>query len=158
LAYVGYRSQIVAIDIILPSFWCRLLFRVFPFPPSKAKLIGDVPMNKQNSIPQIYPFPPLSISLHLSISLAISITRQITPNENDSRRENVANNSLCFCLFMGTLPFNLASLGVNGNFHRTKINGKIKDKRTSIDTVRDQYPTYAIFPTPLSSNYRLPLR
>ncbi len=27
--------------------WCRLLFIVFPFPPSKAKLIGDVPVNRQ---------------------------------------------------------------------------------------------------------------
>ncbi len=35
---------------------------------------------------------------------------------------------------------------------------KLKDKRTSITTVRDQFQSFATFPTPLVSHWSLPLR
>jgi hypothetical protein len=42
------------------------------------------------------------------------------------------------------------SAGVSGNGNRikSKMAAKYRDKRTSITTVQDQYPSYDIFPTP----------
>jgi len=34
---------------------------------------------------------------------------------------------------------------------------KLKDKKTSITTVRDQFQSFATFPTPLASHWSLPL-
>jgi hypothetical protein len=42
MAYVGYLSRTMAIDVLL-SFNFDVVLS-FPFPPSKAKLIGDVSM------------------------------------------------------------------------------------------------------------------
>ena len=66
---------------------------------------------------------------------------------------NAANKICCVLVLhiFGT-SINLALLGGNGNT-LLENDDKIKDKRTSIATVCDQYPTYAIF-----SYYRLPLR
>jgi hypothetical protein len=52
------------------------------------------------------------------------------------------------------------SAGVSGNGNRikSKMAAKYRDKRTSITTVRDQYPSYDIFPTHLIFHYPLPLR
>ncbi len=52
------------------------------------------------------------------------------------------------------------SAGVSGNDNRIKYKmaAKYRDKRTSITTVRDQYLSYATFPTPLIFHYPLPLR
>ncbi len=49
VANVRNRSRTVAIEVCL-SFNLVVIsnFNVFPFPPSKPKLIGDVPMNRQN--------------------------------------------------------------------------------------------------------------
>ncbi len=49
MANVHNRSLTVAIEVCL-SFNLVVIsnFNVFPFPPSKPKLIGDVPMNRQN--------------------------------------------------------------------------------------------------------------
>jgi hypothetical protein len=50
VAYVRHRYWIVAIDVLLAfNFCCYLYFNVFPFPPSKPILIGDVLMNRQNA-------------------------------------------------------------------------------------------------------------
>jgi hypothetical protein len=51
------------------------------------------------------------------------------------------------------------SAGVSGNGNRikSKMAAKYRDKRTSITTVRDQYPSYDIFPTHLIFHYPLPL-
>jgi hypothetical protein len=59
-----------------------------------------------------------------------------------------------FCLFMGTSPKDSALLSGNGN---TVITTKLKDKQTSIATVRDLLRTFATFPAPLLSHCRLPL-
>ncbi len=50
VANVYNRPQTVAIKVCL-SFNLVVIsnFNVFPFPPSKPKLIGDVPMNRQNA-------------------------------------------------------------------------------------------------------------
>ncbi len=41
LAEVCYRFRTVAIDICLFSIFCRLLYNLFPFPPSTDELLGD---------------------------------------------------------------------------------------------------------------------
>jgi hypothetical protein len=48
MAYVGYWSRTVMIDILLSFNFVRSLRNVFPFPSSNAKLI-DVPENRQNA-------------------------------------------------------------------------------------------------------------
>ncbi len=49
MAYVRHRYRIVAIDVLLDlNFAVVFIFNVFPFPPSKLKLIGDVLMNRQS--------------------------------------------------------------------------------------------------------------
>ncbi len=50
MANVRNRSRTVAMEVCL-SFNLVVIsnFNVFPFPPSKPKLIGDVPMNRQNA-------------------------------------------------------------------------------------------------------------
>ncbi len=52
------------------------------------------------------------------------------------------------------------SAGVSGNGNRikSKMAAKYRDKRTSITAVRDQYPSYDIFPTCLIFHYPLPLK
>jgi hypothetical protein len=62
-----------------------------------------------------------------------------------------------FCLFMGTSPVNFGLLGGNGNTLKLEMTTKLKDKQTSIATVRDLLRTFATFPAPLSSHCRLPL-
>jgi hypothetical protein len=42
-----------------------------------------------------------------------------------------------FCLFMGTSPINFGLLGGNGNTLKLEMTTKLKDKQTSIATVRD---------------------
>ncbi len=48
MANVRNRSWTMAINVLL-SFSFVVVFNVFPFPPSEAKLIDDVPMNRQNA-------------------------------------------------------------------------------------------------------------
>jgi hypothetical protein len=62
-----------------------------------------------------------------------------------------------FCLFMEKSPKNCGLLGRNRNTLKLKTTAKLKDKRTSITTVRGLYRMYATFRTPLGSHYRLPL-
>jgi hypothetical protein len=62
-----------------------------------------------------------------------------------------------FCLFMGTSPINFGLLGGNGNTLKLGMITKLKDKQTSITTVRDLLRTFATFPVPLFSHCRLPL-
>ncbi len=51
------------------------------------------------------------------------------------------------------------SAWVGGNWNRikSKMAARYREKRTSITTVRDQYLSYATFPTPLIFHYSLPL-
>ncbi len=58
MANVRNRSLTVAIKVCL-SFNLVVIsnFNIFPFPPSKLKLIGDVPMNKQNAAARRIFFP-----------------------------------------------------------------------------------------------------
>ena len=53
-----------------------------------------------------------------------------------------------FCLFMGTSPINFGLLGGNGNTLKFEMITKLKDKQTSIATVRDLLQTFATFPAP----------
>ncbi len=47
---VHNMSLTAAIDVLFSlNFAVVFDFNVFPFPPSKPKLIGDVPMNRQNA-------------------------------------------------------------------------------------------------------------
>ncbi len=48
-------------------------------------------------------------------------------------------------------------LGGNGNTLKLEMKTKLKDKQTSIATVRDLLRTFATFPAPLLSHCRLPL-
>jgi hypothetical protein len=50
-----------------------------------------------------------------------------------------------------------AGVSRNGNRIKSKMEAKYRDKRTSITTVRDQYPSFDIFPTHLIFHYPLPL-
>jgi hypothetical protein len=50
-----------------------------------------------------------------------------------------------------------ALLGGNGNTLKFKMTAKLKDIQTSIATVQDLLRTFATFPAPLLSHYRLPL-
>ncbi len=44
-----YRSLTVAIEVCLLFYFPVVLFlNIFPFPPSKSKLLGDFLMNRQN--------------------------------------------------------------------------------------------------------------
>jgi hypothetical protein len=63
-----------------------------------------------------------------------------------------------FCLFVRTLPIDFALLGRKWKFIKSKTTSKLKGKQTSIAAVRDQYLSFATFPNPLLSRYRLPLR
>jgi hypothetical protein len=57
------------------------------------------------------------------------------------------NNSLRLAL--GTSPKDCALLGGNGNTLKLEMTTKLKDKQTSIATVRDLLRTFATFPAPL---------
>jgi hypothetical protein len=50
-----------------------------------------------------------------------------------------------------------AGVSRNGKRIKSKMAAKYRDKRTSITTVRGQYPSYDIFPTHLIFHYPLPL-
>jgi hypothetical protein len=49
-------------------------------------------------------------------------------------------------------------LKIELNTLKLRTTAKLKDKRTSIATVRGLYRMYATFPIPLGSHYRLPLK
>ncbi len=51
-----------------------------------------------------------------------------------------------------------AGVSGNGNKIKSKMAAKYRDNRTSITTVREQYLSYATFPTPLIFHYPLPLK
>jgi hypothetical protein len=51
-----------------------------------------------------------------------------------------------------------AGVSGNGNRFKSKMAAKYRDKPTSITNVRDQYPSYDIFPTHLIFHYPLPLK
>jgi hypothetical protein len=63
-----------------------------------------------------------------------------------------------FCLFMRTSPINFGLLGGNGNTLKLEMTTKLKDKQTSIATVRDLLRRFATFPAPLFSHCRLILK
>jgi hypothetical protein len=63
-----------------------------------------------------------------------------------------------FCLFVRTLPIDFALLGKTRNILKSKTTAKLKEKKTSIASVRDPLRTFAIFSAPLLSYYRLPLK
>jgi hypothetical protein len=48
VANVRNRSRTVAIEVSLTfTLVAVFIFNVFPFPPSKAQFLGNVPMNRQ---------------------------------------------------------------------------------------------------------------
>jgi len=49
MAYIRYRSSTVAIEVCLLFNFAVFIFNVFPFPPSKAQSLGDIPMNRKNA-------------------------------------------------------------------------------------------------------------
>jgi hypothetical protein len=55
-------------------------------------------------------------------------------------------------------PKNCALLDGNRNRLNSKTTAKFKDKQTSIAMVQDLLRTFATFPTPFLSRYRLPLK
>jgi hypothetical protein len=60
-----------------------------------------------------------------------------------------------FCLFVRTLPIDFALLGRKRKYIKSKTTTKFK-RKTKLDR-RDQFLSFATFPTPLPSRYRLPL-
>jgi hypothetical protein len=56
---------------------------------------------------------------------------------------------------MGSSPKDCALLSGNGNTLKLEMTTKLKDKQTSIATVRDLLQTFATFPAPLLSHCRL---
>ncbi len=63
-----------------------------------------------------------------------------------------------FCLFVRTLPIDFALLGRKRKYIKSKMTGKFIGKQTLIAAVRDQFLSFATFPTPLPSRYRLLLK
>ncbi len=74
------------------------------------------------------------------------------------KRKKNMRLAAAFCLFMGTSPINFGLLGGNGNTVKLEMTTKLKDKQTSLATVRDLLRTFATFPAPLFSHCRLPLK
>jgi hypothetical protein len=114
------------------------------------------------SFPFLYISLAISISLTISISLPISISSlSLSPSITKKKNiQNVGEQFAAFCLFMGTSPKNSKKCGLlGGNENTLKLKTtaklKLKDKRTSIATVRGLYRMHATFPTPLGSQYRL---
>jgi len=72
VAFVGYWSRIVAIDVLLRFNFVLFfpLMYIFSFPPSKEKLIGDDPMNRQHAA------FPLSVSPCVNILTQRCTSRQ----------------------------------------------------------------------------------
>jgi hypothetical protein len=64
------------------------------------------------------------------------------------KRTKNMRQAAAFCLFMGTSPINFGLLGGNGNTLKFEMITKLKDKQTSIATVRDLLQTFATFPAP----------
>jgi hypothetical protein len=58
-----------------------------------------------------------------------------------------------FCLFVRTLPIDFALLGRKRKYKKSKTTAKLNGKKTSIAAVRDQFLSFATFPTPLLSRY-----
>ncbi len=56
------------------------------------------------------------------------------------------------------IAYCIALLGRKRKYIKLKTTGKLKGKQTLIPKVRDQFLSFATFPTPLPSRYRLPLR
>jgi hypothetical protein len=54
-----------------------------------------------------------------------------------------------FCLFVSPSPIGFALLGGTGNRLKSKTTANLKEKKTSIATVRDPLRTFAIFSPPL---------
>jgi hypothetical protein len=44
-----HRSWTVAIEVCLLFNFAVFIFNVFPFPPSKAQSLGDIPMNRKKA-------------------------------------------------------------------------------------------------------------
>ncbi len=49
MAYIRYRSRTVAIKVCLLFNLAVVFIFIFPFLPSKAQSLGDVPMNGKNA-------------------------------------------------------------------------------------------------------------
>ncbi len=50
VAYIRYMSRTVAMKVCLVfNFAVDFIFNVFPFPPSRAQSLGNVPMNRKNA-------------------------------------------------------------------------------------------------------------
>ena len=62
-----------------------------------------------------------------------------------------------FRLFGKTLPIHFALLGRKRKYVKSKKTAKLKGKQTSIAAVRGHFLSFATFPTPILSRYRLPL-
>jgi hypothetical protein len=62
-----------------------------------------------------------------------------------------------FCLFIRTLPIDFALLGRKRKYIKQETTVKLKGQQTSIAVVRDQFLSFATFPTLLLSRYRLSL-
>ncbi len=75
------------------------------------------------------------------------------------KRKKNMRLAAAFCLFMGTSPISFGLIGGNGSTLKLEMTTKLKDKQTSIATVRDLLRTFATFSaSPLFSHCRLPLK
>jgi hypothetical protein len=86
---------------------------------------------------------PRHLHLHL---LTLSISNLPPLHRKTLNFYNRGEHFAAFCLFMGTSPKNCGLLGGNGNKLKLKTTAKLKDKRTSIATVRGLVRMYATFP------------
>jgi hypothetical protein len=101
-------------------------------------------------LPHLSPSPNLSISLHICIFLTISIYLSVAANVKKiqcGKRHRII--WACSLLLKRSPIFANAERKWKNVFY-TKI-ARSNDKETSISMVRDQYRTFATFPTPLGS-------
>jgi hypothetical protein len=50
IQYIRYMSRIVAMEVcLLFNFAVVFIFNIFPFLPSKAQSLGNVPMNRKDA-------------------------------------------------------------------------------------------------------------
>jgi hypothetical protein len=145
-------------------FSSRLYFNVFPVPPIKSKLIGDVlrigKMRQlrtcffsllQRALPIDAPNHPAllgdalrpqkkSAKLNLEIIAAANSDRvaywpcNLSPLHS-KQIQNGGEQFAAFFLFMGTSPIDSALLGGNGNTLKLKTTAKFYSKQTLIATV-----------------------
>ncbi len=107
--------------------------------------------------------PSLNLSPYIHLACHLYLPRRIYLPLYRSKRKiiqkgDVQHTILSIFLFDREIRLLIFLYLAETKIHWIKDDGKINDKRASVAMVQDRKTTYAIFPNPLGSHYRLPLR